>query len=118
MRVSSKIKQLKDTHQLQNWELRYHRSVFSWAGHVARMKTYDVNRATYQVMCYRNWRWIRNTTEENDGNQLHGRRLRTWRWERTLYKYFGDSNWEDAALDHDAWSQQLDSMALWRCTHR
>ena len=117
-RANSRIRRLKSLHGIPDWDWVYHRSVFAWAGHVARMRSYDKQRSTYQVLCYRNWAWIQKVAQDNGGNQTHGRRLRIWRWERPIYKYFGEDCWEDVAQDSHHWSCLLDEMATWRCNHR
>ena len=67
-------------------------------------------------MHWKNWAWIQTIAEQNAGNQLHGRRLHVWRWERPLYKYFSKEShtWEQAALDKVAWLASLDDMVAWR----
>ena len=80
----------------------------SWAGHTSRMTDYDSDRLTCRVLHFRNWSWIQNVASANRGNQLHGKRLRIWRWERPLYKFFKDRDWELAAQDKSEWDALLD----------
>ena len=117
-RTSSVIKRIKTAHQLIVWDVWYHRLVFKWAGHIARIPSYDAARLTHKVLVHQNWRWIRRIAAENRGSQLHGKRLRTWRWERPIYKFFGDDCWEEVAQDKEAWTAKLDEMMLWRQQHR
>jgi hypothetical protein len=74
-------------HGEQSWDETYHRLVFSWAGHVHRIGSYDPDRLTFQVLHYKDWQWIQLIASQNGGNQLHCRELHTWRWERPLYKF-------------------------------
>ena len=114
-RFHSRIKQLKMTSEFLDWDRRYHKSVYEWAGHVAHMRAYDSSRLTVKVLLYRDWHWIQQISTTNRGSQLHGRRFRMWRWEKHLYKFFQDESWIDCAQDKDAWNQQLDSFIDWRC---
>ena len=101
-----------------DWDQVYHRRQFMWAGKVARLAAKDPERLTYQVLVHRNWEWIKNVSVKNNGSQLHGRRLRIWRWERPLYKYHGEIPWELVAQNEEMWAQQLDKMVRWRTASR
>eukprot|EP00973_Karenia_brevis_P001499 204040-Karenia_brevis.AAC.1 len=81
-RVNTKLQHLKQVHDIMPWDTRYHAAVFTWAGHLARMSKYCPWRETYKVLVCRNWRWMKNRAAANAGSQAHGRRLKTWRWER------------------------------------
>jgi len=118
IRVNCRLKHIKQLHRVIAWDILYHRSVFKWAGHVVRIQQYDAARLTHKVLAHKCWRWIQTVARQNRGNQLHGRRLRTWRWERPLYKYLGDECWETAAQDKLEWNSKLDAMTEWRRTHR
>ena len=115
IRTNSKIKHLKGLHHIIDWDKMYHRSVFIWAGHVARMAQYAPERETYQALKYRNWSWIQQVTANNSGSQLHGYHLRIWRWEYPLYKFFSESDWMEVAQDKIVWMSQLDAFMDWRC---
>ena len=118
-RINRKVARLKNLHHVVDWDKHYHKLVFSWAGHLTRMPTYAAHRETYKVFCFKDWRWIQGVAEENAGNQLHCRRLRVWRWERPMVKYFEDgqdgSTWQAKAQDKESWTSQLEVMAEWRC---
>ena len=77
-------------------------------------------RLTYQVLKYKDMNWICNIASQNSGNQLHCRKLRTWRWERPLFKYFEGRpyTWQESAADKEQWLQQVGEMVSWRCTYR
>ena len=117
-RVNARIRQIKDHEGVMEWDLWYHREMFRWAGHVARMPQYAPNRLTHKVLAYRFWDWITSVASANHGNQLHGKRFKTWRWERPSYKYFNDARWQLVAQDRLEWNTRLDAMTTWRRNHR
>ena len=117
-RVNSRTKEIRQHHVVAQWDAWYHRSVFKWAGHVARMQQYDHRRLTYRVFKHRCWKWIQAVAASHRGSQLHGKRLRIWRWERPVYKFFGTCCWETAAQDKTEWESQLDKMMQWRGANR
>ena len=117
-RLNSKIKRLKIANRFEDFDRMYHRSVFKWAGHVARMRQYDSQRVTYRILQHKSWEWIYKTSQEFGGSQLHGKRFHVWRWERPVYKFFGSSSWQEAAQDNVLWNQQLDDMVSWRVCNR
>ena len=100
----------------ERWDRHYFRLYFSWAGHVARLVSHDPERLTLKVLNYKSWAWIQSVAENNSGNQLHCRRLRTWRWERGLCKY--DRNWQTTALDKQLWQTSLNGMVSWSSFNR
>ena len=114
IRACRKIRHLKGFHGVADWDAIYFRTIFAWAGHVARMRQYAATRLTYKVLQFKSWLWISAVANDNEGGQLHGRKLRTWRWERTLYKYFTDRDWQDVAQDKAFWISQLDVLVQWR----
>ena len=115
-RFHSKIKTLKALHCFEDWDRLFHGRVFKWAGHIARMAQYDPGRLTSRVLQFKCWKWITKVAQSNGGNQLHGKRLRIWRWERPLYKH--SPNWQEEAQDKSVWYQQLESMVSRRCQSR
>ena len=112
-RAARKVKNLRLKHAIESWDASYHRSVFSWAGHLARMAAYSPDRASHQVLLYKNWDWIQEQSDDR-GNQFHCRKLRVWRWERPLYKYFHPNRWQDKASDKSVWNSLLNEMVEWR----
>ena len=116
--INSRIKRVKGLYNVLNWDTWYHRAVFEWAGHVARISQYDESRLTPQVLAHRHWHWIQSIAAANRGSQLHGKRFRTWRWERPLYKFFENDRWETAAQHKAEWHDQLDTMMIWRQQNR
>ena len=117
-RWRSRIKSVKEAYSFEDWDRRYHRSVFHWAGHVARMQQYDSQRVTYRVLQHKCWEKVRMIAAQNNGNQMHGRYFRTWRWERPLFKYFEEQSWMEVAQDKLYWLSLLDEMVTWRTTVR
>ena len=117
-RANRRLKHLKTFHKVAEWDKAYLKSIFSWAGHVSRIKQYDKGRITYKVLTFKSWRWIQTVAEENRGCQLHGRRLRTWRWERPMYKLFTNDRWENLAQDKQSWLSCLDEMVQRWCITR
>ena len=86
--------------------------------HVARMASYDPKRPTYLMLKFRSWRWICNVSATSRGSQLHRKRLHVWRWERAIYKYHGDDDWQEIAQFNTTSNSQLDAMATWKNTNR
>ena len=113
-RWNSKIKQLKAHHHHRNWDEKYWAIMFKWAGHVARIQTYDKDRITHRVLQHKSWDGITKIQESNSGSQLHGRKLKVWRWEAPLYKLFGRQSWQELAQDKTAWDSHLEEMISWR----
>ena len=120
IRVNRKLCHLKHVHNIIDWDRVYHRSVFSWAGHIARMPQYSHQRITYRVLTHKNWQSVQQVAAENRGNQGHERYLRIWRWERPLYSFFRGrlSSWEQTAQDKSVWDDLLEDMVQWRTVFR
>ena len=112
-RLGSKIKAVKNAHGFNNWDAIYLQRLFSWAGHVARLQEYDPDRATFRVLQHRNYKWIRDIARRNGGNQMHGRKVRVWRWEYKVDRFFKGSEWQTTALSKTAWYERLDSFVQW-----
>ena len=99
------------------WDTRVHIYISRFAGNVSRIQSHDPARLTVQAMHWRNQRWLDIVAGSNGGRQLHCRKLKVWRWERTLVKYFG-KDWEEQAADKIAWEAQVTGYAQWRSTQR
>ena len=119
IRVARLVRNTLERYTQESWDAFYHRLVFSWGGHVQRISKYDPSRLTFQVLKFRNWAWIQNIADQNNGQQLHGRRLHVWRWERPLYSFFRPKGltWEQQANDNVNWETLLDIMVEWRTNH-
>ena len=105
-RTNGTIKRLLLSMKADTWDILYHRSVFKWGAWLARINSFDPWRVTGHVFKHKDWRWIREVAAANHNNQLHGRRLRTWRWERPLYVCVGE-DWPDRARDEEEWEEML-----------
>eukprot|EP00973_Karenia_brevis_P067140 9337114-Karenia_brevis.AAC.1 len=114
-RFNTRILDLKRMHAFTDWDVLYHRRFFNWAGHIARMQQYAPERVTSRVLRHKCWQQIQAIASANRGNQLHGRRLKCWRWERLLYTYFAESHWMAVALDRSNWNSHLEGFSTWRC---
>ena len=113
------IKQVLAHHGEETWDSTYHRLHFSWAGHVFCIGQYDPDRVTFQVLMHKNWQWIQSVAAQNGGNQLHCRKLHTWRWEGPISRFFEGRGciWEQKAVSELEWNQLLNEMVTWRCIH-
>jgi hypothetical protein len=117
-RTNGSIKRILSLHRFRTWDQTAHFEVHKWAGCLARIVLTDPHRYSYCVFAYKDWNWIQNTiARQNRGRQLHGRYLRTWRWERPLYNFYGQ-NWQDRALDKDLWSTDANSFIEYRLANR
>jgi hypothetical protein len=112
-RTNRTMKCLRLRHGIRSWDQTYAALVCAWGGWIARLKELDPDRLTLAVLQYKNWQWISNIAAQNGGRQLHGRILRTWRWERALYKHVG-ADWMDQAMDPDSWKSQIPLFATRR----
>jgi hypothetical protein len=118
LRRGTVIKAARERYEVEGWDAHYHRLVFLWGGHVARMGQYEPGRITFQTLIYKDWNWIKRLAARKMGRQCHGRYLRTWRWEKPLYKYDLASDWQIRALNRRDWNSQLDDMVTWRLSTR
>ena len=89
-RTNRNISNLMLHHDVVLWDVMTHRAVFRSGGKLVQMQCSAPSRLTTIVFRYRDWAWIQIVAGQNNGRQLHGRILKTWRWERPLYKAFGD----------------------------
>ena len=110
------IRNLLNHHKVERWDLSSHRHVFSLAGWIARLRLHDPSRLTLHVLKYKDWSYLCQIAAENHGSQLHGRRLRIWRWERPLYTY--DPDWQALAQDQTRGHAMITDMVVWRSVHR
>lgn len=117
-RLRHKIMHLKVRHSFIDWDRRVYSSMFSWTGHVTRTRQYDPCRITYRMLQHKSWEWIQTVARANGGNQLHGRRLKVWRWEAPMCKFFKKVSWQEVAQSKESWNQQLETMIDWKCRRR
>ena len=115
------LKALRCKHNIVGWDQAAVTMHFAWAGHVSRFAEYDPNRITLKVLRYRDWEWLKTIADQNNGRQLHCRKLRVWRWESPLYRYAGcqgTDTWHKLAADKRAWNADLLNMGLWYLVNR
>ena len=96
-------------HGFVDFDRYYMKKVFQWGGHLARLAQYDADRLTYRALLHKRWDWIQMIAAEFKGNQLHGRKLKIWRWEQKIYKHFKES-WLDVAYDKSVWNEHVDRL--------
>ena len=116
-RSNRTISNLITRHGIKRFDLISHKYVFRWAGKLVQIKWEDPLRITSIVFGHKDWAWIRQIELLNSGRQLHGRILRTWRWERPLYKCFGD-DWQATAAQQDLWRSREQEFLSWRAINR
>ena len=106
-RTNHQITAVYETYRLISWDVLVRRSVFKWAGWTARLYQHDASRLTLRILRQKDWRWISLVAAQNGDRQLHGRILKTCRWERLIYTYtaenFPGQNWFDLAQDVGTW---------------
>ena len=95
------------------FDVMAHRAVFRWAGKLVQIQGFDSDRLSSEVFCCKDWHWIQSIAIHHHGRPLHGRKLRTWRWEKPLYKCFGD-NWQALAEHPAEWSAREADFLQWR----
>ena len=113
-RTNGIIKNIMARHGVISWDVLLHRSCFRWAGQLIDISRREPGRLTSRVFQHKDWKYIKTIAAGNHGRQLHGRRLRTWRWERQFYKYFGD-DWQEEFTDKEQW-REIESEFMYWCT--
>ena len=73
--------------ELLDWDLRQERKKYTWAGHIARLDSYDPLRITHLVFLWKSVSWIKQY-EAIHKSQHHGRKIRQWRWEWSIWQFF------------------------------
>ena len=117
-RTNHIIEHLMVRHGVQSWDALRHQAVFRWAGKLAFLEHEHPTRLSAMVSAHKDWRWIQEKIAiAIGGRQLHGRYLRVWRWERPLYKYFGD-HWKLQARDASFWQLSETPFLRWRALNR
>ncbi len=96
------------------WDEAALKAVYTWAGHVGRMSIYNPERLVYRALVHRNRQYLLHL-ERTHGNQCHGHRIHTWRWERALYGFYG-SEWVAQTINNDCWLDSFQKWLWWR-TH-
>ena len=104
-KLGRKIRYWKMKAGWDNIDILQEKLVHNWAGHVDRMETYRPDSLTARVLAWRDRRWLLATASRN-GCQMHGRRIRVWRWEQQVYERYGP-DWRKLALEKDAWEKDF-----------
>ena len=100
------IKHLKAKHKIVGKDIVAMRNHFAWAGSVSHLRHSSPGRLTHPILMYRGAQWLRNKAAQNNGNQLHCRKLKVWRWEYPLVKWATHNacaDWHDLAADARSW---------------
>ncbi len=117
-RSTRQIRSTLRHHNVVGWDMMSHRAVFRWASKLVSIADEDPNRITSIIFGHKDWEWIQSIADQNAGRQLHERILKTWRWERPLYKFFG-THWKYTAMRDPVWWQaQADNFLEWRAFNR
>ena len=107
------MKSWTDT-MFMTWDILARREVFKWAGWAARLVGVDPSRITLHVLLHKNWEWLLVMSEQFNGQQLHGPRVKVWRWEALVYSVFGEilfgAPWIQAAQDKSEWSDLVQTI--------
>jgi hypothetical protein len=107
-RTNRFVNDLMEREGLLTWDIMVRREVFKWAGWVARLRTFDCSRITLHVLLHKNWEWLQTIAMQNNGRQLHGRRLKIW------HTFFRENHpsipWFELAQDSYEWSQIVQSI--------
>ena len=114
VRTNATIRDLRLQCGVQTPDIMAMRHHFVWAGHVSRLSQESPSRITGQILRFRDRRWLNIVEAENNGNQLHGRRFRVWRWESPMVKYAKHKrlqSWHDLAADKRTWMADVVQMA-------
>ncbi len=113
-RTNRTIRSVLRRNEVMGWDVMSHRAVFRWASKLITISVEDPDRLTSIIFNHKDWEWIQLISSQNAGRQRHDRILKTWRWERPMYKFFG-SHWKQlAATDPLWWENQENNFLEWR----
>ena len=115
--VSAKV---RNKLNVRCWGDTYATAIWKFAGHIARMKEYDVGRPTYQALPLQSRNFLKNIEAAHRGSQLHGYRFRVWRFERHFYEYAEKQHlkdWKELAASRRSWMEHLEIWLSWRKEH-
>ena len=116
-RTNGSIKRILAMHNFRTWDEQAHLEVHRWAGFLARLTITDPVRFTSVVFAHKDWLWIQTIANNNAGRQLHGRYLKTWRWERPLYNFYG-RGWQSRAQNKELWKADKNIVLQYRVLNR
>ncbi len=107
-RTNTTITNIMSIHRVVSWDIYARRTVFKWAGWLARLQFFDPERITLKVLLHRNLDWLQRIKDHNRGRELHCRYIKVWRWETLIWNFcrenFEGSMWQQLAEDPDSWN--------------
>ena len=110
------------------WSQIVHKLHFTFIGHISRMESYDPERWALKLLKWRDGAYLQVLESQfGPGRQGHCRRLRTWRYERPILKFFRMwwqrltkderrtyKTWHCIASDKQFWYNLLPKYLAWR----
>ena len=118
-RTNTSITNIMQRLHILSWDVYARRSIFKWAGWVARLKHFDPSRVTLKVMLHRNLEWLQGIKEQNSGRELHCRYIKVWRWETLVWNWcrenVGAQSWMQLAEDPETWNAIVDRLGKLSC---
>jgi hypothetical protein len=113
-RTEASITSLLRIHGCVSWDVYARRTVFKWAGWMARLSFFDPARITLKVLQHKDLEWLQAIKYENRGRELHGRYIKVWRWETMLFNFtrenFPGEQWFQIAQDEERWNGIIDNI--------
>jgi hypothetical protein len=113
-RTEATISNLLQLHWIVSWDVYARRTVFKWAGWMARLANLDPSRLTLKILQHKNLEWLQKIKDENKGRELHGRYIKVWRWETMLYNFtrenYPGDQWFSLAQDKERWKVIVDNI--------
>ena len=100
-RSMEKMNRFRARRNIRRWDDEALLKAYSWAGHIARMAKYNVERLAHKVLAYRDARYL-NTLKTMYGHQCHGQRFHVWRWEQQFSMVF-TQDWRQKAQMGETW---------------
>ena len=110
--IAMRVNSIIDSTGIAWWDDGALKSLHSWVGHLGRMSVYDPSRLVLRAMQFKNRHYLLRLQDAH-GGQCHGRRFYTWRWERNLYGFYGES-WITHTIRNDDWASSYTSWLQWR----
>jgi hypothetical protein len=93
---------LRQRLKLERWDRKVLALVYNWAGHVARMATYDGTRLCLNALHYKDLVYLDNLTVITVWGQRHQGKFKVWRYEQS-FKFVG-LHWKAEAQDTERWA--------------
>ena len=109
---ADKVNDLMNTSGTLWWDEYALKSIHGWAGHIGRMNVYDERRLVLLALKHRNRQYLLRL-QASEGSQCHHRRFHTWRWEKSLYDFYG-AEWIDKTAVNEDWADSFPEWLQWR----